>query len=126
MNEIKRIGWHGVHGMQEDADGDYVLHSDHEAEIARLRAEVDVGEKNLAAAMDQLAESDADNARLEAEVEAYRKDAERWDWIMSNYYGGDLARTQKIIGQCWTREQMETAIDKDLSERKQAAMGASA
>ncbi|HFF3031965.1 TPA: hypothetical protein ACGCGJ_000435 [Stenotrophomonas maltophilia] len=40
-SEIKRIGWHGVHGMQDDANGDYVLHSDHEAEIARLRAEVE-------------------------------------------------------------------------------------
>lgn len=84
--------------MNREADGDYVLHSDHEADVARLSAE----------------------------VEAYRKDADRWDWIMSNYYGGDLARTQKIIGQCWTREQMEDAIDKDLAERVDAAMGESA
>lgn len=41
MSGIKRIGWHGVHGMQDDANGDYVLHSDHEAEVARLRAEVE-------------------------------------------------------------------------------------
>ncbi len=100
-------------------NGPYVLHSDHEAEVARLRAEVEENEKAINVWRGR-------TQRADAEVEAYRKDAERWGWIMGNYYGGDLTRTQKIIGQCWTREQMEAAIDKDLAEHKQAAMGASA
>lgn len=37
--EIKRYD-SGL-GMEERADGQYVLHSDHEAEVARLRAEVE-------------------------------------------------------------------------------------
>lgn len=37
-SEIKRIGWHGVHGMREDANGDYVLHSDHEAAVDSMTA----------------------------------------------------------------------------------------
>lgn len=99
MSGIKRWYYSELYNeIRQEDHGKYVLHSDHDAEVARLRAE----------------------------VEKYRADAERWDWIMSNYYGGDLSRTQKIIGQCWTREQMEAAIDKDLAEHKQAAMGASA
>lgn len=40
-NEITRFSWNGLYGMEELPDGDYVLHSDHEAEVARLRAEVE-------------------------------------------------------------------------------------
>lgn len=62
MSEIKRFN-HGVceypggifSEMNHEADGDYVLHSDHEAEVARLRAEAD----------------------------KYRKDARRWRFVAS-------------------------------------------
>lgn len=120
MSGIKRWDW--VNQMVRGDDGGrFVKYADHEAEVARLRAEVS------ALKDDPSYETACETIRkLRAEVEENRVDAERWDWIMSNYYGGDLARTQRIIGQCWTREQMEEAIDKDLSERKQAAMGASA
>lgn len=94
--------------MEGDDDGEYVLHCDHEAEITRLRAEL----YNAAAAAVRNMSLACEKER---EADALRADAERWDWIMSNYYGGDLARTQKIIGQCWTREQMEAAIDNDLA-----------
>ena len=46
MSGIKRISWNGEHGMEELPDGDYVLHSDHEAEVARLRAEVEKNRKD--------------------------------------------------------------------------------
>ncbi|WP_447898028.1 hypothetical protein [Stenotrophomonas sepilia] len=41
MSEITRFSWNGLYGMEELPDGDYVLHSEHEAEVARLRAEVE-------------------------------------------------------------------------------------
>lgn len=75
MSRIKRIGWHGVHGMQDDANGDYVLHSDHEAEVARLRAELEKVRGY------EVAPLEAKVAELLAEVEAYRKDAERYRWL---------------------------------------------
>lgn len=54
MSGIKRFN-HGVceypggifSEMNQEADGDYVLHSDHEAEVARLRAEVEENEKAI-------------------------------------------------------------------------------
>lgn len=121
MSGIKRwdIDCHSMEWMQVE-DGDMVKFSDHAAEIARLRAELD---NAAAAAVRNMSLA----CEKEREADALRADAERWNWIMSNYYGGDLTRTQKIIGQCWTREQMEAAIDNDLAERNQeAAMGASA
>ncbi|MGY2437845.1 hypothetical protein ACW4FQ_32420, partial [Escherichia coli] len=49
------------------------VYLDRDNEISRLRAEVKVGEKNLAAAMDQLAESDSETAKLEAVANAARQ-----------------------------------------------------
>lgn len=125
MNEIKRwdiaaLG-NGSTGMKQRDDGAFVRNADHEAEVARLRAEladahvaieskagwewkkeadrlraevekirgyevapleakvaelraeVEVGERNLAAAMDQLAESDAENAKLDTVANAARQ-----------------------------------------------------
>lgn len=76
MNEIKRFN-HGVceypggifSEMNQEADGDYVLHSDHEAEVARLRAELQNAAK---AALDAVAlscekEREADALRAENE-----------------------------------------------------------
>lgn len=106
--------------MIRNDDGPWIPIGDHEAEVARLRAQLD---NAAAAALANMSLA----CQKEREADALRADAERWDWIMSNYYRGDLARTQKIIGQCWTREQMEAAIDNDLAERNQeAAMGAAA
>jgi len=60
--------------MQDDANGDYVLHSDHEAEVARLRAEVQNAAK---AALDAVALS----CEKEREADALRVDAERWRFV---------------------------------------------
>jgi hypothetical protein len=85
MSEIKPIAWLvgndsvGPHALRHtDPKGwkysaGLMKISDHKAEVARLRAEVEVGEKNLAAAMDQLAESDSENAKLEAVANAARQ-----------------------------------------------------
>lgn len=40
-NEITRFNQVTDWGMERDARGEYVLHSEHETEIARLRAEVE-------------------------------------------------------------------------------------
>lgn len=40
-SEITRFNHVTDWGMERDARGDYVLYSDHEAEVARLRAEVE-------------------------------------------------------------------------------------
>lgn len=70
-NEIKRIGWHGVHGMQKDAKGDYVLHSDHEAEVGRLRAELAKAHAAIESKAGWEWKKEAD--RLRAEVEKVRE-----------------------------------------------------
>ncbi|KOQ78844.1 hypothetical protein ABW45_04535 [Stenotrophomonas maltophilia] len=97
MSEIKR--WSQCPSdeqIHEDPEGNYVLHSDYEAEVSRLRAE----------------------------VEAYRKDAERWRYarrILPVLYIEDSQEKHVL----WARVadesenvKADTAID--------AAMGASA
>lgn len=96
MSGIKRIGWHGVHGMQDDANGDYVLHSDHEAEVARLRAEVEkirgyevapleAKVAGLRAELQNAAKAALDAVALscekEREADALRVDAMRYRWL---------------------------------------------
>jgi hypothetical protein len=71
---------------------------------------------NMVAVRVAVAEMMESFTRLRAELAAKSKDAARWDWIMNNYYGGDLTRTQKVIGSCFSREAMEAAIDNDLGE----------
>ncbi|MFV7455453.1 hypothetical protein ACNPMX_11770 [Stenotrophomonas maltophilia] len=61
-SEITRFNHVTDWGMERDARGDYVLYSDHEAEVARLRAE----------------------------VEAYRKDAKRWRFFQTAGYNVTL------------------------------------
>lgn len=73
-SDIKRIGWHGVNGMQDDVNGDYVLHSDHEAEVARLRVELNAATK---AGLDAIA-TICEKGR---EADALRVDAERYRWL---------------------------------------------
>lgn len=116
MSEMKRIGWHGVHGMQDDANGEYVLHSDHEAEVTRLRAEISALKddpsyetacetirklraelQNAAkAALDAVAlscEKEREADRLRAEVEAYQEDAERLMNLVRRY-GSSMTNSQ--------------------------------
>lgn len=71
-NEITRFNHVTDWGIERDADGDYVLHSDHGAEVARLRAEIEASDENLAYAMDQLAMADREYLALRAEVDALR------------------------------------------------------
>ncbi|MBO1748940.1 hypothetical protein [Stenotrophomonas indicatrix] len=60
--------------MNQEADGDYVLHSDHEAEVARLRAELQNAAK---AALDATALA----CEKEREADALRVNAERYRWL---------------------------------------------
>lgn len=105
-SEIKRWDYdYLAGGPTEEADGDYVLHSDHEVELARLRAdlegymmgavaearEVDArGEeiKRLRAELQNAAKAALDAVALacekEREADALRVKAERYDWIRRN------------------------------------------
>lgn len=75
----------------EFAAGRYVLYSDHKAEIVRLRAE----------------------------VEKYRKDAERYRWLRNaDNYPNQIGGFWNCLGETSEPEEMDEAID--------AAMGASA
>lgn len=96
MSEIKRIGWHGIHGMQRDASGEYVLHPDHEAEVARLRAE----------------------------VEAYRKDAERWQHARKLLTVDDIFERQTTL-EVWNNIVSEVECER-ADKAIDLAMGASA
>jgi hypothetical protein len=87
MSQINRYD-HLKHGMYWDIEGDYVLYSDHEAVVARLRAEVErLAEAFRCRTIDW---NEACNARdgwagkakdARAEADAYRKDAERYRWL---------------------------------------------
>lgn len=96
MSGIKRYSWNCMFGMEELQDGDYVLHSDHEAELARLRAE----------------------------VEAYRKDSERWQHARKLLSVDDIAERQRTL------EEWNFLISEDECRRADeaidAAMGADA
>jgi len=75
MNEIKRVTWDYLAGKyMEQADGDFVLYSDHEAEVARLRAELQNAAK---AALDATALA----CEKEREADALRVNAERYLWL---------------------------------------------
>ncbi|WWA79525.1 hypothetical protein Kintu_gp33c [Xanthomonas phage Kintu] len=104
MNEIKRYDW-VEDGMSLHSEGDFVLHSDHEAEIARLRAE----------------------------VEAYRKDAERYRWLRNPDRDVSLV-LDKVTGYIEYHEGTQTGgystyeyrAGEELDTAIDAAMGASA
>lgn len=112
MSEIKRIGWHGVHGMQRDVSGDYVLHSDHEAEVARLRAELQNAAK---AALDAVALS----CEKEREADALRAEVEMLRFAASEV--GDF-----LVCLPGMSENDVEIVASRLVERIDAAMGASA
>ena len=117
MNEIKRIGWHGVHGMQEDANGDYVIHSDHEEEVARLRADLKSAYK---AALDAVALS----REKEREADALRKDAERYRWLRNDAMSG--TRHDPAVLKDGPTDCCDFMFGDELDEAIDAAMGASA
>ncbi len=117
MGEIKRFN-HGVceypggtfSEMNQEADGDYVLHSDHEAEVARLRAELEKVRGY------EVAPLEAKVAELLAEVEMLRKDAERYRWLRDTPWF-DNYEIRSVIA-----HQQNALWDKTID----AAMGASA
>ncbi|MDH0188153.1 hypothetical protein N7676_08655 [Stenotrophomonas sp. GD03993] len=75
MSEIKRWDATGPDEyMESNRHGMFVLHSDHEAEVARLRAELQNAAK---AALDAVALS----CEKEREADALRVDAERYRWL---------------------------------------------
>lgn len=77
-SEIKRWDYdYLAGGPTEDAEGSYVLHSDHEAEVASLRAELQNAAK---AALDAVALS----CEKEREADALRVKASRYEWIRRN------------------------------------------
>lgn len=119
MSEIKRWDYdYLAGGPTEDAEGSYVLHSDHEAEVARLRAEIS------ALKDDPSYETACETIRnLRAEVEAYRKDAERWQHARKLLSVDDIAERQRTI------EEWNFLISEDECKRADeaidTAMGAS-
>lgn len=86
MSGINRFGFGGV----------YVLHSDHEAEVARLRAE----------------------------VEAYRKDADRYRWLRNDAMTG--TRHDPAVLKDGPTDCCEFMFGDELDAAIDAAMGASA
>lgn len=116
MSGIKRFSWNGLYGMEELPDGDYVLYSDHEAVVDSMTAAlVKLDGACLA--------SEQEIARLRAEVEAHRKDAERFRWLIQSMFSqwftvGEAEIGMRVYGQCPSKEVIEISID--------AAMGASA
>lgn len=114
-------------GMQNMANGSFYAVdqalAEKDAEIARLRAEVEVGEKNLADAMGLLAESDAENAWLEAEVEGLQRTEARYRWLQKQ----TPYRFGKIQAAC-VIDAVDTLYFKadEFDGQVDAAMGASA
>lgn len=78
MSEIKRFD-HVSYGMVSDPNGEYIFHSDHEAEIARLRDELADAHAAIESKAGWEWKREAD--RLRAEAEKYRVDAERYRWL---------------------------------------------
>lgn len=60
-------------------------------------------------------------ANRRAEIEALVKDSARWNWLMTDYFGGNVARANKVIGACFSRDAMESAIDSDIAAMKEQA-----
>lgn len=75
MGEIKRADF-TPYGMVEKDEGHYVYFTDHEAVVARLRAEVEENEKAINVWRGR-------TQRAEAEVEKYRTDAARWRFFQT-------------------------------------------
>lgn len=130
MSGIKRFN-HGVceypggifSEMNKEANGDYVLHSDHEAEVARLRAEL---QKAAKAALDAVAlscEKEREADALRAEVEGLRSTEARYRWLQKQ----TPYRFGKIQAAC-VIDAVDTLYFKadEFDSQVDAAMGASA
>ncbi len=105
--------------IHESEDGDYVLHSDHEAEVARLRAEISELKD------DPSYETACKTIRtLLAEVGKYRKDAERWQHARKLLTIDDIAERQEIL-EAWNNLVSEVECER-ADEAIDAAMGARA
>lgn len=112
MSGIKRYHWNG----DESAWGAAVLYTDHAAEIARLRAEL---EKAAAAALANMSLA----CQKEREADALRVDAERYRWLR------DQAAWTDARNPCAYSEQEDgqlRCITAGLDEAVDKAMGADA
>ena len=108
MSEIKRWSPSGSEIDLRD-DGEFILHSDHQAEVARLRDEVEHLNGELALA-------DSMIAKLRAEADAQRVDAERYRWLRDTPWF-DNYEVRSVIS-----HQQNAVWDETID----AAMGASA
>lgn len=102
MSGIKRY-------LRADANGEYVLYSDHEAEVARLRAELADAHAAIESKAGWEWKKEAD--RMRSEMEACRKDAERYRWIRSPC----AARAGSLVGLHCGGE-MDYQIDKAMGD----------
>lgn len=105
MNEIKRWDIDCMSAqMDEFSDGGYVSLDDHEAEVARLRAELQNATK---AALDATALA----CEKEREADALRKDAERYRWVRSPF----ATNIESLIGMHCDGE-LDYQIDKAMGD----------
>lgn len=117
---MKRYSW-STDFMEWCDDGGYVLFSDHEEEVSRLRAEAKGLSQSLADAFADERECAEEINFLRAEVEGLRVDAMRYRWLCEDH--ADAAtrlRRNDLLEHFRVRSYSanSTAID--------AAMGASA
>lgn len=101
MSGINRFGFGGV----------YVLHSDHEAEVARLRAEVEGLNQALTDALACEQDYLREISELRAEAEKNRVDAERYRWLRSPF----ATNIESLIGMHCDGE-LDYQIDKAMGE----------
>ena len=120
MSEIKRADF-TPYGMVEKEGGHYVYFSDHEAEVARLRAELQNAAK---AALDAVALS----CEKEREAEAPRMDAERLNYIERTFSGMTNRERYLPVTMIWGAGAMgrtlRQAVDKYMD--RESETGASA
>jgi hypothetical protein len=132
MSEIKRWLVDGNGNNYPSVDGPFVLHSDHEADVARLRAEISALKddpsyetacetiRKLRAELQNAAKAALDAVALscekEREADALRLDAERYRWLRDTPWF-DNYEIRSVIA-----HQLNALWDETID----AAMGASA
>lgn len=116
---MKRYSW-STDFMEWWDDGDYVLYSDHEEEIAHLRAELQNAAK---AALDATALA----CEKEREADALRVDAERYRWLRNEAYKVDEMTPAVILAEAgFPVDDSRTdgfVFEDELDEGVDAAMG---
>lgn len=135
MSNIKRYHWNG----DESRSGEFVLHTDHEAEVARLRAmaqEQGVKDGNeisrLRAELQNAAKAALDAVALscekEREADALRVDAERLNYIERTFSGMTNRERYLPVTMIWGAGAMgrtlRQAVDKYMD--RESETGASA